>query len=137
MREKCMSNITVTTLFCSIYVLRYSRMYSVREKKNIQFLKLILYTHALDFKFLKKCEYFRIVFTFFFQNKLRYISHRALFLARQQQKINYIILSIFCIIIQVTYLWQKKSNFWCIYMYVCDFKNKTKKYFLEGFLLQF
>ena len=71
MREKCMSNITVTTLFCSIYVLRYSRMSSVREKKNIQFLKLILYTHALDFKFLKKCEYFRIFFTFFFSKQIK------------------------------------------------------------------
>ena len=70
MREKCMSNITVTTLFCSIYVLRYSRM-SLFGKKNIQFLKLILYTHALDFKFLKKCEYFRIVFTFFFSKQIK------------------------------------------------------------------
>ena len=135
MREKCMSNITVTTLFCSIYVLRYSRMSSVREKKNIQFLKLILYTHALDFKFLKKCEYFRIVFTFFFQNKLRYISHRALFLARQQQKINYIILSIFCIIIQqVTYLWQKKIQFFGVF--ICMFvtsKTKQKSIFQRVF----
>ena len=139
MREKCMSNITVTTLFCSIYVLRYSRMSSVREKK-IQFLKLILYTHALDFKFLKKCEYFRIVFTFFFQNKLRYISHRALFLARQQQKINYIILSIFCIYLGNLFM-AKKIQFFGVFnfilFYVCDFKNKTEKYFLEGFLIQF
>ena len=62
---------------------------------------------------------------FFFQNKLRYISHRALFLARQQQKINYIILSIFCIYLGNLFM-AKKIQFFGVF--ICMFvTSKTKQ----------
>ena len=97
-----------------------------------------MYTHALDFKFLKKCEYFRIVFTFFFSKQIKvYFTQGIIFSKTTTKDKLHNIINFLYNYLGNLFMAKKNPVFWCIYMYVCDFKNKTKKYFLEGFLIQF